>query len=54
MHLADGLVMDHTIECPKHSGVFDYRNGEAVRMPPCRDLKTYATKVEDGRVMIEI
>lgn len=25
IHLADGLVMDYEIECPKHSGAFDYR-----------------------------
>ena len=33
VHLADGLVMDHVIECPKHNGQFDYRTGEALRMP---------------------
>ncbi|MDK1493697.1 MocE family 2Fe-2S type ferredoxin [Sinorhizobium sp. 7-81] len=54
VHLADGLVMDNTIECPKHDGVFDYKTGEALRMPPCVDLKTYQAKIEDGRVWIEI
>ena len=24
IHLADGLVMDNVIECPKHNGRFDY------------------------------
>ena len=24
VHLADGLVMDNIIECPKHNGRFDY------------------------------
>lgn len=54
VHLADGLVMDHSIECPKHSGVFDYRTGEAMRMPVCINLKTYVAKVENDRVFIEI
>ena len=27
-HLADGLVTDHVIECPKHNGRFDYRTGQ--------------------------
>ena len=54
MHLCDGLVMEYTIECPKHNGLFDYRTGEAVRAPVCVNLKTYPTKVEDGRVFIEI
>ena len=54
VHLCDGLVMEHTIECPKHNGLFDYRTGEALRAPVCVNLKTYKTKVEDSRVYIEI
>ena len=54
VHLAGGLVMDHTIECPKHNGQFDYRTGEAKRAPVCVNLKTYKTEVRDGRVLIEI
>ena len=54
VHLADGLVMDHVIECPKHNGRFDYRTGEAMGAPVCVDLKTYKVKVEGGKVLIEI
>lgn len=54
VHLADGLVMDHIIECPRHSGKFDYRTGEAVRVPACVNLGTYPVKIEGGRVLIEI
>jgi 3-phenylpropionate/trans-cinnamate dioxygenase ferredoxin component len=54
VHLADGLVMDHVIECPKHNGQFDYRTGEAKRAPVCINLKTYPVKVEDGQVYIEV
>jgi len=54
VHLCDGLVMDYTIECPKHNGVFDYRTGEALRMPVCINLKTFPVKVENDRVLIEI
>jgi len=53
-HLADGLVMDEIIECPKHNGQFDYRTGKAKKPPVCVDLKTYPVKVEDGRVMIDL
>ena len=31
VHLADGLVMDGIIECPKHNGRFDIHTGEARR-----------------------
>ena len=54
VHLADGLVMDYEIECPMHSGLFDYTNGEAMRPPACVDLKTYPTEVKDGRVLVEL
>ena len=54
VHLADGLVMDNEIECPRHNGLFDYRTGEALRAPVCVNLGTYETKVENGRVMVLI
>ena len=52
VHLADGLVMDNIIECPKHNGRFDYRTGEARGAPVCVNLRTYRTKVEDGSVYL--
>ena len=54
VHLEDGLVMDHIIECPKHNGQFDYRTGEALRSPACDRLGTYPVKVEGNRVFVEI
>ncbi len=54
VHLADGLVMDNVIECPKHNGRFDYTNGAALGAPVCVDLKTYPVKVEGGRVLVEV
>jgi 3-phenylpropionate/trans-cinnamate dioxygenase ferredoxin component len=38
VHLADGLVMDPVIECPKHNGRFDYRTGQAPRVPPSASI----------------
>jgi 3-phenylpropionate/trans-cinnamate dioxygenase ferredoxin subunit len=52
--LADGLVMDEIIECPKHNGRFNYKTGEARGAPVCVNLKTYPVKVADGKVMIKI
>ena len=54
IRLADGLVMEHIIECPKHNGRFDYRNGERRGAPIRVDLRTYPVKVEDGRVLVEL
>jgi 3-phenylpropionate/trans-cinnamate dioxygenase ferredoxin subunit len=54
VHLCDGLVMEHVIECPKHNGRFDIRNGRALGAPVCVNLKTYPAKVEAGRIFIEV
>ena len=54
VHLADGLVMEHVIECPKHNGRFDIRDGRPLGAPVCVALRTYPAKLEDGRVLIEI
>lgn len=53
-HLADGLVMGWTIECPKHNGLFDFRTGAAKGAPVCVDLKTYPVRVENGRVNLQL
>ncbi|HEY8577521.1 MAG TPA: MocE family 2Fe-2S type ferredoxin [Devosia sp.] len=52
--LADGLVMDDIIECPKHNGRFNYKTGEAKGAPVCVNLRTYPVKLEDGAVFIEV
>ena len=53
-HLCDGLVMEHIIECPKHNGRFDIRDGRPLGAPVCVALKTYRAKVENGEIFIEI
>lgn len=54
VHIADGLVMDFEVECPKHAGAFDYRTGEAMRLPACVNLKTYPAEVVDGEVRVTL
>ncbi|MBV1701965.1 MAG: Rieske 2Fe-2S domain-containing protein [Hyphomicrobiales bacterium] len=54
VHLADGLVVENSISCPKHSSIFDFTNGEVETPPACENLHTYSTRVENGRILIEI
>jgi 3-phenylpropionate/trans-cinnamate dioxygenase ferredoxin subunit len=54
VHLANGLVMGDVIECPKHSGRFNYRTGKALAAPVCVNLKTYSTKAQDGKVFVDV
>lgn len=52
--LADGLVMGSVIECPKHNGRFDYRTGEATRLPARLPLCVHPVQVAGGRVYVRI
>lgn len=54
IHLADGLVVENTIECPKHSSIFNLATGEVETPPACENLHTYKTRAEGGRVMIDL
>jgi len=54
IHLADGLVIDNIIECPKHDGRFDYTNGQAKGFPVCVNLQSYPVKVEGSKVLIDV
>ncbi|MEX3929209.1 non-heme iron oxygenase ferredoxin subunit [Paraburkholderia sp. BR10936] len=54
VHLSDGLVMGHVIECPKHNGRFDVRDGKPLCAPVREKLATYPARVEDGRIYIEV
>lgn len=54
VHLADGLVIDDTVECPKHNGRFDYTTGQAMGAPVCVNLRTYPVKIEGGMVFIDL
>lgn len=54
VHLADGLVMDEIIECPKHNGRFNYKTGVARGAPACVNLRTYPVRVDAGKVFVQI
>lgn len=54
VHLADGLVIDHTIECPKHNGRFDYRTGAPLRAPVCVALATFPARIASGRIQVKV
>ena len=54
VHLADGLVMENTVECPKHASIFDFTTGEVETPPACDNLETYSVRVEDGQVQVDI
>jgi Na+-transporting NADH:ubiquinone oxidoreductase subunit F len=53
-HLADGLVKDNIIECPKHNGRFHLADGSPARAPVCRGLATYPLEQRNGRIWLNV
>lgn len=42
------------IECPRHGARFDVTTGKALCLPAVRPVRSYAVRVHDGRVEIEV
>ncbi len=53
-HLAEGLILDGAIECPKHNGRFDLRTGEPLRRPAKDPLKIYPCEVVGRRIVADL
>jgi MocE subfamily Rieske [2Fe-2S] domain protein len=53
-HLAEGLVKEGIIECPKHNGRFHLSDGSPARAPICRGLAKYPVEERTGRLWINI
>jgi len=43
-----------TVVCPRHGAIFDIRTGEALTLPAFEPVETYAVRVEDGVVKLEL
>jgi MocE subfamily Rieske [2Fe-2S] domain protein len=52
--LSDGFLQGTCIECPKHNGRFDIRDGSVRRPPPRVALKTYEVREKGGKVWLKI
>jgi nitrite reductase/ring-hydroxylating ferredoxin subunit len=52
--LSEGFIDGDVVECNFHNGQFNIKTGEVVS-PPCMiPVKTYPTRIEDGKVVIEV
>lgn len=54
VHLVDGLVIDNTIECPKHSSIFNFTTGDVMTPPACHNLQTYPVRIAHRKVKIRV
>lgn len=50
--LSEGVMCGHVVECGWHGWQFDVRTGECLTVR--ETIKTYALKIEDGFVSVEI
>ena len=54
VHLADGLIIGDLIECAKHNGRFNIKDGTPKRMPVTVGLQTFRTDVEKGEIFLNL
>ncbi len=52
--LGSGFLQGTVIECPKHNGRFDIRDGSVRRPPPRTNLCMYAARERDGKVQVNV
>jgi nitrite reductase/ring-hydroxylating ferredoxin subunit len=50
--LGEGSLRGTTANCPWHGSQFDVTNGRVLGPPASTPVKSYATKVEEGRVYV--
>lgn len=50
--LAEGLLVGHAIECPRHGARFDVRSGKPLRFPAVEAVPTWAVKVEGDEILV--
>ncbi len=52
--LAEGEIVDHEVECPRHGAEFDLRTGRPRSLPATRPVPVYTAQVRDGVVYLII
>jgi 3-phenylpropionate/trans-cinnamate dioxygenase ferredoxin component len=52
--LADGLLTDHALACPRHGAKFDIRTGKPLSMPATQATTVHETRVQDGSVFVRL
>lgn len=52
--LSEGELDGHVVQCPWHLARFDIRDGKNVAPPACADVDSFAVRVLDGVVEIDL
>jgi 3-phenylpropionate/trans-cinnamate dioxygenase ferredoxin subunit len=51
--LAEGMLEDHVIECPRHGARFDIRTGAVLALPAVSPVPTYRVHVNGDDIQVE-
>jgi 3-phenylpropionate/trans-cinnamate dioxygenase ferredoxin subunit len=52
--LCEGFVFNNVIECPKHQGRFDVRNGACKGAPVTEPLAMFPVRVVDDEIQVDM
>jgi nitrite reductase/ring-hydroxylating ferredoxin subunit len=52
--LAEGSLEETVVTCPCHGSQFAVTTGERLRGPAVRGVRTYAVRIENGALQVEI
>ncbi|HJP40982.1 MAG TPA: non-heme iron oxygenase ferredoxin subunit [Dehalococcoidia bacterium] len=52
--LDQGVLDGLSVECPRHGARFDIRTGKALSLPAIQPTATYATRVVEGQLEVEV
>ena len=52
--LAEGFMLDDTIECPLHGACFSVKTGAALSAPATDPIKTYPVRVEHDDILVGV
>ena len=52
--LSEGWVDNNDIECSLHGSMFDLDTGEPDSLPAVKPIPTYAAKIEDGVIWVDV
>ena len=52
--LGNAQVEDCQIVCPRHGAHFCLRSGEALTPPAYEPLQTFAARIDEGRVLVQL
>jgi len=52
--LAEGVIEEHVIECPRHGARFDIRTGAVLGMPATQPITTYPVRIAGDEIQVDL